>query len=109
MQSRISRALVRLSDVMSRAATVFDTEPPRDREEGDLEALFTPVPNGPDYRWVGPTHECLCGENLFQIVAAFDARQVCFYLTEGLCWSCGAKVTVPTEIDPEIHTIEESA
>lgn len=105
--SRISRALVRMSEAMSRAAMVLSHDP-SDRQDGDLEALFTPVRNGPDYRWVGPTHECLCGENLFQIVAAFDNRQVCFYLTEGICWSCGAKVTLPTEIDPEVHVIEET-
>lgn len=81
-----------------------------DRTERDgqrLEQLMTPVKGGPDLRGFGPVHECLCGSNLFQIVAAFDAGEVCFYLTEGICWECGAKVTVPTEIDPPVPTLGE--
>jgi hypothetical protein len=76
-----------------------------ERDGQRLVQLMTPVADGPDLRGFGPVHECLCGSNLFQIVAAFEDGQVCFYLTEGICWECGAKVTVPTEIDPPVPTL----
>ena len=80
-----------------------------ERDGQRLVQLMTPVSDGPDLRGFGPVHECLCGSNLFQIVAAFEDGQVCFYLTEGICWECGAKVTVPTEIDPPVPTLGEDA
>jgi hypothetical protein len=53
-----------------------------------------------DYRGL-PAFQCPCGCDLFNIVARFDeeTRLPGFYLTAGLCWSCGSLVTVPTPVD----------
>jgi hypothetical protein len=72
-----------------------------------VEQLFTPVSDGPDYRWVGPVQECLCGCSLFHMVAAFDEREVAFYMLDALCFQCGGKVTLPTPIDPPVHVVDE--
>lgn len=77
------------------------SERPSDPKQ--IELLMTPVPDGPDLRWAGPIHQCLCGSNLFQMVGAFEHGEVSFYLLDALCWSCGAKATLPTAIDPPIH------
>lgn len=61
---------------------------------------FTEVePTGLDYRGL-PTAECLCGGRTFYAVVWFDDNyQVAGYITDGLCPSCGALVTLCTEID----------
>lgn len=57
--------------------------------------------NGPDYRWVGPTHVCACGCDLFAVAARFEDRQVAFYFLDARCLSCGAYITVPCEADSD--------
>ena len=61
---------------------------------------------GPDYRWAGPTHVCLCGNNNFATITIFADRQVAMYFTDVRCLACGAYLIAPTEIDdePDIHT-----
>lgn len=55
-----------------------------------------------DYRFMGPTTVCPCGGDLFHVVASFDDdREVAFYLLDGLCWACGALVTLPTPVDED--------
>jgi hypothetical protein len=53
-----------------------------------------------DYRGI-PTLQCPCGFNMFIMCAVFDedTRLPGFYLLDGRCASCGAWVTLPTEID----------
>ena len=55
----------------------------------------------PDYRWMGPAFQCVCGCDMFGIAATFDreTRQPGFYLLDGRCMQCGAFVTMPTPID----------
>lgn len=62
-----------------------------------VRSLHTPLLDGPDYTFGGPTHQCLCGNNLFHLLAAFEDRQVSYYVLDGICHRCGAKVTVPYE------------
>lgn len=52
-----------------------------------------------DLRFAGPTSECLCGNNLFGILATFEDGVVATYFTDAKCVVCGALVRVPTEID----------
>ena len=54
-----------------------------------------------DYRWAGPSGECLCGNTMFAMVAVFDpnTRLPGYYLTDGMCVSCNALVRLPTPID----------
>ena len=54
-----------------------------------------------DYRWMGPTGECLCGCGMFAMLAVFDdeTRLPGFFLTDGLCVACNALVRLPTPVD----------
>lgn len=53
-----------------------------------------------DYRGQ-PTFICPCGCEWFIMCAVFDIdeRLPGFYLTDGLCASCGSLVTLPTPVD----------
>ena len=56
--------------------------------------------HGEDYRFLGPTGECLCGSTLFIALVEFDEDgAVASYFTDGLCASCHAVVTLVTEAD----------
>lgn len=46
-----------------------------------------------------PTHECVCGCNLFHALVTFHEREVGFYYTSVACVACGAHLTAPT-LDP---------
>lgn len=56
---------------------------------------------GPDYRWAGPTHVCLCGNANFGLVAVFHERQIALYFTDVRCLACGAYLIAPTEVDDD--------
>lgn len=56
---------------------------------------------GPDLRWAGPTHQCLCGNDLLAVAVRFEDSQVAFYLLDVRCLACGAYLIAPTEIDDE--------
>lgn len=73
--------------------TVSDPQP--------IETIFGDQATN-DYRWVGPTHVCVCGCSLFHVVASFDEGVVAFYFTTAMCVGCGALVTVPTEVDENV-------
>lgn len=65
-------------------------------------ALFNEIgADGPDYRWAGPTHVCLCGNNNFATITIFQDRQVALYFVDVRCLACGAYLIAPTEIDDE--------
>lgn len=57
--------------------------------------------SGPDYRWAGPTHECLCGNSLMHALVMFDEGKVAFYFLDIVCANCGAQLIAPTEVDDE--------
>lgn len=58
-----------------------------------------------DYRFAGPVKECLCGSNMFHVVASFDEEgEVSFYVLDGMCWSCGSIVTLPCPLEPGAMT-----
>jgi len=52
-----------------------------------------------DLREFGPTSECLCGNNLFGVLATFSEGVVATYFTDAKCVACGALLRAPTEID----------
>lgn len=52
----------------------------------------------PDYSGI-PTHECVCGCNVFRIVAGSDDYSLSWHSLTGYCFGCNAKVTVPCELD----------
>lgn len=58
------------------------------------------TPHGEDYRFLGPTGECLCGSTMFIALIEFDdGGAVASYFTDGLCAFCHAEVTLVTEAD----------
>lgn len=72
-----------------------------------LQGLWNWEPDPPtplDLTNLGPQHQCVCGNNLFQIIAAFGDYVIAQYSTVGVCIDCGAKVRVPTEIDRPDYT-----
>lgn len=63
--------------------------------------LLGKIPDGPDYKFAGPTHECLCGNDLLVVLATFHDGGISGYVTDGRCVSCGAHLMLPTEVDDE--------
>lgn len=57
--------------------------------------------DGPDYRWAGPAHRCLCGNTFMHVVAMFDEGKIAFYFLDMACAVCGARLIAPTEVDDE--------
>lgn len=55
-----------------------------------------------DYRWAGPTSKCLCGNELFGLLATFEDGEIAMYFTDGLCVICGVLVRLPTEGDDDV-------
>jgi hypothetical protein len=53
-----------------------------------------------DYRGI-PTHACPCGEQVFRVLAAFENFEIVLYALDAECYSCGALVTVPCELDKQ--------
>ena len=65
-------------------------------------ALFSEIGlDGPDYRWAGPTHACLCGCDQFAAIVKFDEGKIGFYFLDVRCASCHAYLIAPTEVDDE--------
>lgn len=71
----------------------------------EARELLTPTTyaKGEDFRFAGPTRRCLCGGDMFHMLASFDEDgQLSYYLLDGLCWACGANVTLPTPVQPDL-------
>lgn len=52
-----------------------------------------------------PTHRCICGCELFVMIASFEDCEVSLYFTDAQCLDCGALVTLPTPVDNEENTL----
>lgn len=62
--------------------------------------IFNKEMDGPDLLFMGPSDQCVCGSDLFHILAWFNEdREIAGYFTEGCCASCGALVRMVTQ-DP---------
>ncbi len=73
--------------------------------------LFKNIPEGPDFLFMGPTQQCMCGSVMFHAIVWYsvpdeneeadpeDSRAVAGYFTEMLCVACGALVHGATD-DP---------
>lgn len=66
-----------------------------------ISALFEIQPGGADYLWAGPTHECVCGNNVFHLLVWFEDREVAGYFTEMICAFCGSMQRAPTLADEQ--------
>lgn len=69
-----------------------------------ISALFEIEPGGADYLWAGPTHECVCGNNVFHLLVWFEDREVAGYFTEMICAFCGSIQRAPTLADDKEGT-----
>jgi len=67
-----------------------------------ITELFNVEPGGSDYLFMGPMHACICGCNVFHILASFGEGEIVQYFTEAKCASCGSIVRAPTQIDEEV-------
>jgi len=58
-----------------------------------------------DYRWAGPTMQCICGQRLFLLIGALDpeTREIGMRFTEAICCECGALVRMATGADEEVQ------
>jgi hypothetical protein len=57
------------------------------------------TPSGADLRDLGPVHVCICGSQVFNVMASFDDYDLVWYFLDGTCVSCGALVKVPCPVD----------
>jgi hypothetical protein len=48
-----------------------------------------------------PTHECICGSQVFNIKAVFDNYEIATYFLDMECFECGNLATAPTPLDRE--------
>lgn len=64
-------------------------------EREDLLAFLTPQSGGPDYTGMPGTEQCLCGCSLFHAAVSFHDKEIAYYVLEGICFQCGAKVSLP--------------
>jgi hypothetical protein len=46
-----------------------------------------------------PTHECVCGSNLWNVKVIFEDYQIAMYFLDMECAICGSWATAPTEVD----------
>lgn len=44
-------------------------------------------------------HECVCGSNLWRILASFEDYELTVYFTDAECAVCGTRAKVPTPLD----------
>lgn len=73
---------------------VFRDKGPGEERE-DLLAFLTPQSGGPDYTGMPGTEQCLCGCTLFHAAVSFHDKEIAYYILEGICFQCGAKVSLP--------------
>ena len=54
---------------------------------------------GADLRGLGPIHVCMCGSQVFNVMAAFEDYELVWYFLDATCVNCGNLVTVPCSVD----------
>jgi hypothetical protein len=50
-----------------------------------------------------PTHECVCGSNIWNVRVIFQDFEVAQYFLDMECAGCGSIATAPTLLDKEIQ------
>jgi len=70
-------------------------------DKNDVEqARQDQMVSGMDLRGT-PTHECICGSQVFYIRAVFDNYEIATYFLDMECVECGNLATAPTPLDRE--------
>ena len=63
-----------------------------------VNLLTDPVKDGPDLRFAGPLHKCVCGCDLWHGLVKFKEGEIAFYFLDVLCAACGAHAIAPTQV-----------
>ena len=61
-----------------------------------VKLLADPAKDGPDLRFAGPLHKCICGCDLWHGLVKFKEGEIAFYFLDVLCAACGAHAIAPT-------------
>ncbi len=64
-----------------------------------VHELFFVDKTGLDLRDMGPLHTCVCGSDLWHVLARFEEGVIVYYYLDMKCSDCGALAKAPTEID----------
>lgn len=48
-----------------------------------------------------PTHQCICGSNVFYLPVSFEDYEISTYMLDMQCANCGSMATAPTPVDRE--------
>lgn len=72
----------------------------KEEEKELLEELQHLEENALDLRGT-PTHECVCGSRVWNLVVSFEDYEISNYLLEMECAQCGSWATAPTPLDRE--------
>ena len=59
-----------------------------------VKLLTNPAKDGPDLRFAGPLHKCICGCDVWHGLVKFE--EIAFYFLDVLCAACGAHAIAPT-------------
>lgn len=66
-----------------------------------IHELLLDLPAGDNMLPLGPTSECLCGSDLFVVVAWFRDKDMAGWFTDARCLACGTVLRAPTPVDVE--------
>ena len=84
--------------------TVIVLDKEFDEEDEDMEDITNLRPenydNAMDLRGT-PTHECVCGCNIWNVKVIFSEYQIATYFLDMECAQCGSLATAPTPVDRE--------
>lgn len=68
--------------------------------------LLVLEPGGSDLLFLGPTTECMCGNNVFHALVWFnDEREIAGWFTEMACAFCGSLIRGATPVDGEVNSV----
>ena len=76
-------------------------------EEEDQDDLPSDYDNAIDMRGT-PTHVCVCGCNVWKILAIFENYEISTYFLEMECVKCGTWATAPTVVDRKSTRLNSS-
>ena len=69
-----------------------------DEEVRDINDLKPDYKNAMDLRGT-PTHECVCGCNIWNLKVIFESFEISTYFLDMECANCGSLATAPTPVD----------
>jgi hypothetical protein len=65
----------------------------------NISDVYPSYEDATDVRFLGPTHECPCGSNIWNVKTVFEDYEISQYFLDMECAFCGTKGIAPTPID----------